>query len=237
MFLGENGDWIRKGKRKMIDIEASVLSADFVRLGEQAIEAEKAGIDGLQIDIMDGQFVPNITFGPGIVNALRKVVKVTLDIHLMIVGPERFIHDFIDAGADRIFVHQESCIHLHRTLQDIQSRKIEAGVTINPGTPLSALEEVLDHTDIIQIMTVNPGFGGQEFIYGQLNKISRLREMLEKGGYKIPIAVDGGIDTKTAPLAVNAGATVLVAGSSIYNSKGSVAENLAKLRESIKQHS
>jgi len=134
-------------------------------------------------------------------------------------------------------VHQESCIHIHRTLQDIQSRKIEAGVTINPGTPLSALEEVLDHTDIIQIMTVNPGFGGQEFIYGQLNKISRLREMLEKGGYKIPIAVDGGIDTKTAPLAVNAGATVLVAGSSIYNSKGSVAENLAKLRESIKQHS
>lgn len=221
----------------MIYIEASVLSADFMRLGEQAIEAENAGIDGIQVDIMDGRFVPNITFGPGIVSALRKVVKVTLDIHLMIVEPERFIQEFIDAGADRIFVHQESCIHLHRALQDIQSKKVEAGVTINPGTPLSALEEVLDHTDIIQIMTVNPGFGGQKFIHAQLNKISRLEEMLERGGYEIPIAVDGGIDTKTAPLAASAGATVLVAGSSIYNTRSPVAENLAGLRESIKVHS
>jgi len=218
----------------MIEIEASVLSADFGRLSEKASEAEKAGIDGIQIDIMDGQFVPNITFGPGIVRALRKVVKVILDVHLMIVDPERFIQDFIEAGADRIFIHQESCTHLHRILQDIHSQKIEAGVTINPGTSLSVLEEVLDFTDIIQVMTVNPGFGGQKFIHGQLNKISRLREMLEKRGFKTPIAVDGGIDTTTASLAVNAGATTLVAGSSIYNARASVAQNLAALRESIK---
>ena len=218
----------------MIEIEASVLSADFGRLSEKAGEAEKAGIDGIQIDIMDGQFVPNITFGPGIVHALRKVVKVILDVHLMIVDPERFIQDFIEAGADRIFIHQESCTHLHRILQTIHGQKIEAGVTINPGTSLSVLEEVLDFTDIIQVMTVNPGFGGQKFIHGQLNKISRLREMLEKRGYKIPIAVDGGIDTTTASLAVNAGATILVAGSSIYNTRASVAQNLAVLRESIK---
>ena len=218
----------------MIEIEASVLSADFGRLSEKASEAEKAGIDGIQIDIMDGQFVPNITFGPGIVHALRKAVKVILDVHLMIVDPERFIQDFIEAGADRIFIHQESCTHLHRILQDIHSQKIEAGVTINPGTSLSVLEEVLDFTDIIQVMTVNPGFGGQKFIHGQLNKISRLREMLEKLGYKTPIAVDGGIDTTTASLAVNAGATILVAGSSIYNTRASVAQNLAALRESIK---
>ena len=183
---------------------------------------------------MDGQFVPNITFGPGIVRALRKVVKVILDIHLMIVDPERFIQDFIEAGADRIFIHQESCTHMHRILQTIHGQKIEAGVTINPGTSLSVLEEVLDFTDTIQVMTVNPGFGGQKFIHGQLNKISRLREMLEKRGCKIPIAVDGGIDTTTASLAVNAGATILVAGSSIYNTRAPVAQNLAALRESIK---
>ena len=218
----------------MISIEASVLSADFGRLDEQAREAERAGIDGIQVDIMDGQFVPNITFGPGIVRALRKVVNVTLDVHLMVVEPERYIDDFIEAGADRLFVHQESCIHLHRTLQAIRGLKVEAGVTINPGTSLSVLEEMLDLADIIQIMTVNPGFGGQEFIHGQLTKISRLREMLEERNCKTPIAVDGGIDTTTAPLAVSAGATLLVAGSSIYNTKASVADNLKALRESIK---
>ena len=217
-----------------IIIAPSILAADYSHLGEQAREAEAAGAETIQIDVMDGQFVRNITFGPGIVRALRKVVKVTLDIHLMIVDPNLFIQDFIEAGADRIFIHQESCTHLHRILQDIHSQKIQAGVTINPGTSLSALEEVFDFTDIVQIMTVNPGLGGQKFIHEQLNKISRLREMLEKRGYKTPIAVDGGIDTTTAPLAVNAGATTLVAGSSMYNTKASVAQNLAELRESIK---
>jgi len=211
------------------------LSADYTRLEEQAREAETAGVEGIQVDVMDGQFVPNITFGPGIVRALRNVVNVTLDVHLMIVEPERYLKEFADAGADRLFVHQEACIHLHRVLQTIRELGIEAGVAINPGTPLSVLEEVLELAEIIQVMTVNPGFGGQEFIQSQLSKISHLRQILDERGYRTPIAVDGGIDTTTAPLVVKAGATVLVAGSSIYNEKGTVAQNVAALRASIKK--
>lgn len=219
----------------MIAIEPSILSADYTRLEEQAREAETAGVEGIQVDVMDGQFVPNITFGPGIVRALRNVVNVTLDVHLMIVEPERYLKEFADAGADRLFVHQEACIHLHRVLQTIRELGIEAGVAINPGTPLSVLEEVLELAEIIQVMTVNPGFGGQEFIQSQLSKISHLRQILDERGYRTPIAVDGGIDTTTAPLVVKAGATVLVAGSSIYNEKGTVAQNVAALRASIKE--
>jgi len=216
----------------MIAIEASVLSADFLRLGEQAREAEMAGVDGIQVDVMDGRFVPNITFGQGMVRALRKVVKVTLDVHLMIVEPERYIEEFADAGADRLFVHQEACTHLHRVLQRIRELGREAGVAINPGTSPGVLEGVLDMADIIQVMTVNPGFGGQEFIRSQLGKIRRLRQMLDERGFEIPIAVDGGVDTTTAPQVVSAGASVLVAGSSIYNEKISVARNVAALRTS-----
>jgi ribulose-phosphate 3-epimerase len=218
----------------MIAIEPSILSADYTRLGEQAKQAEMAGVEGIQVDIMDGQFVPNITFGPGIVRALRKVVKVTLDVHLMIVDPERYLKEFADVGSDRLFVHQEACTHLHRVLQTIRELGVEAGVAINPGTSLNALEEVLDMAEIIQIMTVNPGFGGQGFIHSQLDKIRRLRHMLDERGLKTPIAVDGGIDPTTAPLVVEAGATVLVAGSSVYNNKTSVAQNVAALRASIK---
>jgi ribulose-phosphate 3-epimerase len=218
----------------MIAIEPSILSADYTRLGEQAKEAEMAGVEGIQVDIMDGQFVPNITFGPGIVRALRKVVKVTLDVHLMIVDPERYLKEFADVGSDRLFVHQEACTHLHRVLQTIRELGVEAGVAINPGTSLNALEEVLDTAEIIQVMTVNPGFGGQGFIHSQLDKIRRLRQMLDERGLKTPIAVDGGIDPTTAPLVVDAGATVLVAGSSVYNTKTSVAQNVAALRASIK---
>ena len=219
----------------MIAIEPSILSADYTRLEEQAREAETAGVEGIQVDVMDGQFVPNITFGPGIVRALRNVVNVTLDVHLMIVEPERYLKEFADAGADRLFVHQEACIHLHRVLQTIRELGIEAGVAINPGTPLGVLEEVLELAEIIQVMTVNPGFGGQEFIQSQLSKISHLRQILDERGYRTPIAVDGGIDTITAPLVVKAGATVLVAGSSIYNEKGTVAQNVAALRASIQE--
>ena len=218
----------------MIEIEASVLSSDFLQLGEQAREAEEAGVDGIQVDVMDGRFVPNITFGQGIVRALRKILNVTLDLHLMIVEPERYIEEFAEAGANRIFVHQEACTHLHRVLSHIRELGIEAGVALNPSTPASVVEEVLDVTDIIQVMTVSPGFGGQKFIHSQLEKISWLREMLEKHGYELPIAVDGGIDTITAPLVVKAGATVLVAGSSIYNERASVARNVTALRKSIK---
>jgi ribulose-phosphate 3-epimerase len=217
----------------MIAIEASVLSADFARLGEQAREAEAAGVEGIQVDVMDGRFVPRITFGPPVVEALRSVVSAPLDVHLMIVEPERHLADFARAGADRLVVHQEACLHLHRVLQSIHELGAEAGVAINPSTPLCVLEELLDLTDVIQVMTVNPGFGGQPFIHSQVDKIRRLRQMLDDRGLQIPIAVDGGIDPRTAPLVVEAGATVLVAGSSIYNNKASVADNVAALRASV----
>jgi len=217
----------------MIAIEPSILSADYTRLGEQAREAEAAGGEGIQVDVMDGQFVPNITFGPGIVRALRKVVKVTLDVHLMIVEPERYLKEFADAGSDRLLVQQETGARLHRVLQTVRELGVEAGVAIKPATSVNALEEVLDIAEIIQVMTVNPGFGGQEFIHSQLHKIRRLRQMLDERSLKTPIAVDGGIDRTTAPLVVEAGATVLVAGSSIYNNKASVSANVAALRASI----
>jgi ribulose-phosphate 3-epimerase len=217
----------------MIAIEPSILSADLTRLGEQAREAEAAGIDGLQVDVMDGRFVPNITFGPLVVRALRSVVSVPLGVHLMIVEPEKHLEDFAAAGADRLMVHQEACVHLHRVLQRIRELGAEAAVAINPGTPLCVLEEVLDLTNLIQVMTVNPGFGGQPFIRSQVDKIRHLQEMLDDRGLEIPIAVDGGIDPTTAPLVVEAGASVLVAGSSIYNARASVEENIAAIRESI----
>ncbi|MGA9350110.1 MAG: ribulose-phosphate 3-epimerase [Anaerolineae bacterium] len=217
----------------MVAIEASILSADFARLGEQVREAEAAGVDGIQVDVMDGCFVPDITFGPGVVQALRPLVSVTLDVDLMIVEPERHLAAFVDAGADRLIVHWETCTHPHRVLRCVRDLGIDVGLAISPGTSLSALEELLDLVDLIQVMTVNPGWGGQAFIHSQLDKIRRLRHMLYVRELNIPIAVDGGIDTTTAPLVVSAGATVLVAGSSIYNGKASVAQNVAALRASV----
>ncbi len=214
----------------MIAIEASILSADFARLGEQAQDAEAAGVDAIQVDVMDGRFVPDITFGPGVVRALRPLVSVPLDVHLMIVEPERHLAAFAQAGADRLIVHQETCPHLHRTLLRIRELKIEAGVAINPGTPVNTLEEVLGLADLIQVMTVNPGWGGQPFIHGQLDKIRRLRRALDERGLDTPIAVDGGINPSTVPLVTSAGATVLIAGSSVYNRQASVADNVAALR-------
>jgi len=217
----------------MVAIEASILSADFARLGDQAREAEAAGVDGIQVDVMDGCFVPDITFGPGVVRALRPLVSVTLDVDLMIIEPERHLAAFVDAGADRLIVHWEACTHHHRVLRCVRDLGIDVGLAISPGTSLSALEELLDLVDLIQVMTVNPGWGGQAFIHSQLDKIRRLRRMLDERGLDIPIAVDGGVDTTTAPLVVSAGATVLVAGSSIYSGKASVAENVAALRASV----
>jgi ribulose-phosphate 3-epimerase len=217
----------------MVLIEASILSADFARLGEQAREAEAAGVDAIQIDVMDGRFVPNITFGPGIVRALRPLVSLPLDVHLMIVEPERHLEAFAEAGADRLIVHQEATPHIHRILQAIRQLEIEAGVSINPATPLVVLEEVLDLTDLIQVMTVNPGWGGQAFLHSQLDKIRRLRRMLSERGLDIPIGVDGGIDPTTAPLVVEAGAVMMVSGSSIYNDQAPVRDNVAALRASV----
>ena len=219
----------------MIVIEASILSADFARLGEQAREAQAAGVDAIQVDVMDGRFVPDITFGPGVVRALRRLVSVPLDVHLMIVEPERHLAAFAEAGADRLIVHQETCPQFHRVLKGIRELKVEVGVSINPETPVSVLEENLGLADLIQIMTVNPGRGGQPFIHSQLDKIRRLRHTLQEEQLDIPIAVDGGIDATTAPLAVEAGATVLIAGSSVYNDTASVAENVTALRGSLKQ--
>ncbi len=218
----------------MVLIEPSILSADFARLGEEARDAEEAGADRLQIDVMDGNFVPNITFGPGVVAALHRIVEIPLVAHLMIIEPDRHLEAFNKAGAQTLIVHQEACPHLHRSLQSIRKLELEAGVALNPATPLASIEEVLEDADLVQLMTVNPGFGGQKFIQGQTEKVNRLAKMLRERGLKKHIAVDGGIDEKTAPLVVKAGATILVAGSSVYNDKGTVKENIRALRRSVK---
>ena len=215
-----------------VQIVASILSADFGRLTEQAQEAQAAGVDGIQVDVMDGRFVPDITFGPGLVRTLRKHLSVFLGVHLMIVEPEQHIAAFADAGADRLIVHQEVCPHIHRVLQTIRKLDVQAGVALNPGTPLGTVEEVLEIADLVQVMTVNTGWGGQEFLRDQLDKIHRLRGLLDARGLDIPIAVDGGIDPDTASLVVEAGATVLVSGSHIYNAAAPVARNVARLRAS-----
>ncbi len=217
----------------MVIIEPSILSADFTKLGEAVIEAQNAGVSAIQIDVMDGRFVPNINFGPGVVAAIRPITNMMLDVHLMIVEPQIYIEDFVKAGADRIIVHQETCPHLHRTLQSIREHGIKSGVTLNPATPPDMIEDVLELSDYVQVMGVNPGFGGQKFIYSQLNKISALKSMLQDRGLDVPIGVDGGVGVETAPLIVEAGATVLIAGSSVYNSKGSVKENVEALIKSV----
>jgi ribulose-phosphate 3-epimerase len=214
-------------------IEPSILSADFARLGQQAKEAEDAGVEGIQIDVMDGHFVPNLTFGPGVVKALRKSVNIFLDAHLMIDNPESFLEEFARSGANRIIVHEEVCKDLISILQSIKKLKVEVGVAINPETPVTKAERVLDIVDSVQVMTVHPGFAGQRFMEDQLSKIERLRKEIDQRHLKTSIVVDGGIDRKTARLAVRSGATVLVAGSSIYNQSASVAKNVATLRNSI----
>ncbi|MEL6581863.1 MAG: ribulose-phosphate 3-epimerase [Cyanobacteria bacterium J06621_12] len=220
---------------EQIIIEPSLLSANFASLGAAAREAEAAQVKAIQIDVMDGNFVPNLCFGPGIIAALRPLVNIKLDVHLMISEPERFLEKFVEAGADRLIVHQEACTHLHRTLSKIRELGVEVGVTLNPGTALETIDEVLDLVDLVQIMTVNPGFGGQSFIFSQLEKIRRLKSKISLQDNPIAIAVDGGINAKTAPLVVEAGATVLVAGSSAYNNKASLAENLDTLCREIRE--
>ncbi len=216
-----------------VSIEPSILSADFSRLGQQAKEAEDAGVEGIQIDVMDGHFVPNLTFGPGVVKALRKSVRIFLDAHLMIDNPQSFLEEFARSGANRIIVHEEVCEDLPAVLQSIKKLKVEAGVAINPETSVTTVEKVLDVADCVQVMTVHPGFAGQRFMEDQLSKIQRLRREIDQRHLKVSIVVDGGIDPLTAPLAVKSGATVLVAGSSVYNQSASVARNVATLRNSI----
>lgn len=219
--------------KSRIAIEPSILSADFSRLGEQAKEAQDAGVEGIQIDVMDGHFVPNLTFGPGIVKALRQVVDVFLDSHLMIDNPQVFLEEFAKAGSNRIIVHQEVCRDLPDVLHSIRKLKVEVGVALNPATLATVLDKVLDLADCVQVMTVNPGFAGQRFMSDQLDKIQYLRREIDQRHLSSAVVVDGGIDSSTAPMAVKAGASGLVAGSSIYNRSGTVAQNVALLRKSI----
>ncbi len=199
-------------------IAPSILSADFSRLGEEIRALDKAGADLIHVDVMDGHFVPNLTIGPGVVKALRPHSKLLFDVHLMISEPERYIDDFAEAGADILTVHQESGAHLHRLIQMIKSHNIKAGVSLNPATPAAMLEDIISEIDLVLIMTVNPGFGGQQMIPAALNKIARIKEFSRKREKPLLIEVDGGIKTETIAAAETAGANIFVAGSAVFSS-------------------
>jgi len=213
-----------------IKIAPSILSADFCRLGEQVTEAEAGGGDYIHVDVMDGHFVPNITIGPLVVKAVRRSTRLPVDVHLMIESPERYLADFCAAGADGLSVHVETCPHLHRTVHQIKELGCRAGVALNPSTPVVALEEVLLDVDLVLVMTVNPGFGGQALIEGTLSKIQRVRAMLDEQGSEAELEVDGGIDPETAPRVAEAGATVLVAGSAVFGAREGIAEAISCIR-------
>ena len=217
----------------MTKIAPSILTADIGRLTDEVQAAAEAGVEYLHLDVMDGHFVPVITFGPLLVAAVRKAVNVTLDIHLMIENPDDHIAAFRDAGGDILNVHIEACRHLHRTLQEIRRLGAQAGVSVNPATPLSAIEEVLPELDQVMLMAVNPGWGGQRFINTTVEKVARLREQIDVRGLNVSIEVDGGINVTTGPLCVAAGADVLVAGSFVYNDRAPVAENVGELRRAL----
>ena len=216
-----------------IKIAPSILSADFARLGEQVAEATGAGADLIHVDVMDGHFVPQITIGALVVSAIRKYTTLPLDVHLMIESPEEQIAQFAKAGADIITVHIEPCAHIHRVIQMIKATGVKAGISLNPATSLSMLDEILSEVDLVLVMTVNPGFGGQTFIENTLDKISRLRAELDRRKLNIELEVDGGINTKTAPRVVKCGATALVAGAAIFSSGESIEEAIKKLRQSL----
>lgn len=218
----------------MLKIAPSILSADFSSLAEQVKQVEDAGVDYLHLDIMDGHFVPNITFGPSVVAALRDKSGLVFDVHLMIEDPDRYLANFRQAGADLITVHVEACTHLHRTIQDIKELGAKVGVALNPATPLVTVECILHEVDLVLIMSVNPGFGGQKFLPLAVEKVRGLRSILEAEGLDIEIEVDGGINHQTAPLVAKAGANVLVAGSAIFGTSD-IGRAVKELRASASQ--
>ncbi len=205
--------------RPAVWIAPSILSADFARLADEVARVEQAGADLLHVDVMDGHFVPNLTVGPLIVEALRKVTTLPLDVHLMMTNPDAFIAEFAAAGADYLTVHVETCPHLHRTVQAIKERGVKAGVTLNPATRVATLEEILPEADLLLIMSVNPGFGGQQFIESSLKKIAQARQLLTLTGSRARLEVDGGVKVTNAARIVKAGADILVAGSAVFESK------------------
>ena len=217
-----------------VRIAPSLLSCRFAELGREVREVDEAGAEWIHVDVMDGHFVPNITIGPLIADAVRGVTRRTVDVHLMIERPERYVADFAEAGADVITVHAEASVHLHRTLDMIRGLGKRAGVALNPSTPLSAIEEVIDGIDLLLIMTVNPGFGGQAFIPQSLDKVARARALIEsRRPGAVELEVDGGVDTETAPVLVRAGATVLVAGSAIFGHAGGGAAGVRAIRSAV----
>ncbi|WP_210363778.1 ribulose-phosphate 3-epimerase [Bacillus sp. REN3] len=201
----------------MVKIAPSILSADFARLGEEVKDVEQGGADYIHVDVMDGHFVPNITIGPLIVDAIRPVTTLPLDVHLMIEHPDQYIEAFAKAGADYLTVHVETCRHLHRTVQSIKAAGVKAGVVLNPATPVDSLKNIIEDLDMVLLMSVNPGFGGQKFIHSVLPKIRQVKEMADSLNPGLEIEVDGGVNEDTASLCVEAGATVLVAGSAVFN--------------------
>jgi ribulose-phosphate 3-epimerase len=212
----------------MTKIAPSILSADFARLGDEIRAAEEAGAHLLHVDVMDGHFVPNITIGPPVVEAIRKVTRLPLDVHLMIEDPDRFINDFVNAGADILTVHYEAAVHLHRSIQSIRERGIKAGVSINPATPVWNLDSILGDVDLVLVMSVNPGFGGQKFIPSSLEKLKLLRRKIDEAGLATVVEVDGGVKPDNAREIAAAGADILVMGSAFFNS-GDYAATMEKM--------
>src|SRR6266404_5632210 len=221
--------------QKAVKIAPSILAADFARLGEQVAEAERSGAVRIHVDVMDGHFVPNISFGAVVVEALRPITRLPLEVHLMITDPDAFFDEFVAAGADSFLVHWEGNNNLHRTLQRVRALKKRVGVVINPATPASVLEEVLPDVDLVLVMTVNPGFGHQHFIHTTLPKIQRVRRMIQQAHPDCELELDGGIDPATARLGVAAGADVLVAGSSIFGDSAAVDTPMKQLRAAAEE--